>query len=145
MIKKLTKNNLDELFELDNKIFKFDKYSKNQILEELSQEDRIYLGYFEGEKLVGFVGVQVVLETSDLLKIGVDKPYQRFGVATKLFLELKQTLKNLNVTTIMLEVREQNMPATNFYKKMGFRQISKRDKYYQTDNALIFKLDLIWK
>ena len=35
MIKKLNSSNTSELFKLDNSIFEFDKYSLNQIKEEL--------------------------------------------------------------------------------------------------------------
>ena len=40
---------------------------------------------------------------------------------------------------IMLEVNVKNLPAISLYKKMGFKQISLRKNYYNTDDAIIMR------
>ena len=143
MIKKLDLKNADELFKLDNLIFEFDKYSLNQISEELTEPSRLYLGYYNNNnELVGFVGAQVVLDESDIIKIGVKPSNRKKGIAKNLFFNLLTELKNKNVKKIMLEVREQNAIAINFYKKMGFKIIATRKNYYENDNAKILMLEI---
>ena len=42
----------------------------------------------------------------------------------------------------MLEVNEHNKEAINLYKKNGFVEINRREKYYGNDDALIMKRDV---
>lgn len=142
MINKLTSNNAQALFELDNLIFDYDKYSLNQITEELNNNSRLYFGYFKNNVLVGFVGANVTLDSSDIMKIGVNPNFRNQGIATKLFDGLKKELIKQNVKKIMLEVREKNSNAISFYAKLGFNQIATRKNYYGNDNAIILMLEI---
>ena len=40
---------------------------------------------------------------------------------------------------IMLEVNENNNPAIKLYTKLGFKEISYRERYYDEDTALIME------
>ena len=40
---------------------------------------------------------------------------------------------------IMLEVNENNNPAIRLYNKLGFKEISLRERYYGEDTALIME------
>ncbi len=142
MIKKLNSSNTSELFKLDNSIFEFDKYSLNQIKEELENSSRLYLGYYDSDNLIGYVGASITLDESDIIKIGVDVNFRNKGIATKLFSALKQELVRLKVTKIMLEVREKNKNAISFYLKNGFFKIATRKNYYNNDNAIILMLEI---
>ncbi len=142
MIKKLNSSNTSELFKLDNSIFEFDKYSLNQIKEELANRSRLYLGYYDSDNLIGYVGASITLDESDIIKIGVDANFRNKGIATKLFNALKQELVRLKVNKIMLEVREKNNSAISFYLKNGFLKIATRKNYYNNDNAIILMLEI---
>lgn len=142
MIRKLSSKNTQELFLLDNKIFDCDKYSQNQITEELNQNSRIYFGWFEDGALVGFVGASMVEDESDIIKIGVEQGFRLKGIATKLFYKLKQELIKKNIKKIMLEVREKNDSAISFYLKLGFKKITVRKNYYVGDNAIILLMEI---
>ncbi len=142
MINKLSEQNLDELFELDNAIFNLDPYSKEQIRDELTQTNRIYLGYYKNNKLVAFVGVSVTIDFCDIIKIGVLSEYRKLGIAKELVTELIKILTSLGVKKILLEVREKNVGAILFYKKMGFNEIATRKNYYVGDNAKILALEI---
>ncbi len=90
MIKKLNSSNTSELFKLDNSIFEFDKYSLNQIKEELENSSRLYLGYYDSDNLIGYVGASITLDESDIIKIGVDVNFRNKGIATKLLITIMQ-------------------------------------------------------
>ena len=45
---------------------------------------------------------------------------------------------------IILEVRESNTVAQRLYKKYGFKQISKRKKYYVDEDAKVYQREKIY-
>lgn len=93
-------------------------------------------------KIVGFITFLISFENADLIDIAVDERYRRRGIAKSL---LEYAQKITNVTTVTLEVRESNTGARQFYRKNGFREISKRKKYYSspTEDAIIYQKEKI--
>ena len=74
------------------------------------------------------------------MMIATGLSYRRKGVATKLLSEAIGMLKNLGVNRLLLEVNETNIGAIELYKKLGFKQISIRKKYYKGQfDALIME------
>ena len=80
---------------------------------------RFYL-YFEGEKVVGYVGIYSVLDEGYITNIAVLKDYRKKGVATSLLKEL--TEKESALSFISLEVRESNAAAISLYTKFNFNK-----------------------
>lgn len=76
------------------------------------------------KKIAGFVVYQVT-DVVDILRITTHHDFKNQGVATALIEGLKQLNK-----PIMLELRDSNFKAYQLYQKLGFEQISKREKYY---------------
>ncbi len=109
-------------------------YKLNDIIE--SKYDDVY-GYYEDDNLVGFIHVNKLYETMDIVNIVVDNMYRKKGIATKL-IDYVINLYN-DVDNIMLEVNENNKAAIALYEKNKFEVISKRNNYYGTDSALIMK------
>ena len=60
--------------------------------------------------------------------IYVDLKYRKNGIAQALFNEM---INNIGNVSISLEVNVNNEAAIEFYKKNGFKIVSKREKYYQ--------------
>ncbi len=83
----------------------------------------------------------LVIDDAELVFICVDKNYRRQGVAEFL---LKETIKIINQSLIILEVRSQNFAAINLYKKLGFKEIGIRKNFYSfpDDDALVLELTL---
>ena len=51
--------------------------------------------------------------------------------------------KNLNITSITLEVNENNLPAQKLYEKYKFKNLGIRKNYYKNgENAIIMTLFL---
>ena len=48
-------------------------------------------------------------------------------------------LNNEEYSRIMLEVNENNIQAIKLYNKLGFKEISLRDRYYGEDTAIIME------
>ena len=88
---------------------------------------RFYL-YFEGEKVVGYVGIYSVLDEGYITNIAVLKDYRKKGVATSLLKEL--TEKESALSFISLEVRESNAAAISLYTKFNFKKEGVRKAFY---------------
>ncbi len=95
------------------------------------------------EKIAGFAEFKIVEDEADLQMIVLKKEYQKKGYG-KLFLsKLINELKEKGIEYIYLEVSEKNESAFNLYKKLGFKELDIREKYYRNgDNAILMKLKL---
>lgn len=89
---------------------------------------KILLAYDE-KGIWAFLVVEEVLEEVNILHIAVDPHYRRQGLAQLL---VKEALKNASYA--ILEVRASNEPAISLYKKLNFKEISRRSKYYQDND-----------
>lgn len=91
-------------------------------------------------QVIGYLSCWMVEETVDIINVVIDKNYQHQGYGQALFSEMEKVAKDNNCTEIMLEVKENNFQAINFYQQQGYEQISIRKHYYQDQtNALIMK------
>ena len=52
---------------------------------------------------------------------------------------MEYMFENERYNKIMLEVNENNLQALKLYNKLGFKEISLRDRYYGDDNAIIME------
>ena len=104
-------------------------------IEELINNNEI-IGYYDNDKLVGFIIYKKLYEVIDLLYIVTDTLYRKHGIATSLMNEL---LKK-DFERIMLEVRCDNSNAIKLYKKFNFKIINMREKYYETQDAYVMEL-----
>lgn len=107
-----------------------EKYSANSFLAELNEPSKhYYVAKYDG-LVVGYVGVQVLGDDLNLLKIAVLPQYRKLGVASKLMQKTFELKQQKNLQNYFLEVRESNLTAQNFYQKFGFKTKSTRKKYY---------------
>ena len=65
----------------------------------------------------------------------MDPEFRRQGIATKL-------LGHIDSKYVFLEVRESNKLAQNLYRKLGFGEIGRREKYYDDpeESAIVMRL-----
>ena len=119
-----------------------------QTLSDLLEQDSIDLMVvisIDTDEVVGYCLYQVMFEQAEILRIGTRPDYQRQGIASLLFAELKTYLKEIQVENLLLEVRADNAPAIALYEQQGFTVIHKRKGYYQQPHqpavdALIMQL-----
>jgi len=81
----------------------------------------------------------------ELLNLAVDQNFRRRGIG-KFLLEslLKSSAKTSETrddVCVFLEVRESNVAARAFYKRLGFQEVSVRPKYYDypPESAIVMK------
>ncbi len=99
----------------------------------LAKKDGIVVGY-----LFGYFSE--MSETADILKIAVIPEFQRQGLAVKMLEKYIYFLRKIKTDQLLLEVRETNVNAREFYEKSGFTMLGKRNDFYRfpVENAVIF-------
>ena len=94
----------------------------------------------DGTEVAGYAAVMCVLDEGNLISIVVDEKYKRMGIASELLDILYEELKNEQVKSLYLEVRESNDAAIGLYEKQGFVRTGYRKDYYKlpTEDALLY-------
>lgn len=115
-----------------------DNFSTIYKIEEDIKNDYVHIYvYEEDNKVLGFIHIEEHFEITDIINIAVDSSYQGKGIGKKL---LQYVIDNTNADKIMLEVKENNIPAIKLYESMGFKEIHMRPNYYEGNiNALIME------
>jgi len=93
--------------------------------------------------VVGHAILSVVFEVAELQRIAVTGSKRRQGVARALLAEVVAIAEVDRAERLLLEVREHNLPALAFYRKAGFIEIDRRQRYYADGStAIVLQLDL---
>lgn len=112
-------------------ISKFDDFWNIDILkDELKSQNSEFVCAKIENKVVGFAGIKIVLDTADIMNIAVKEDYRRQGIATLLLNNILDICNEKNIKTINLEVNEENFSAIQLYQKFGFKENGRRKKYY---------------
>ena len=139
---KLNENNLKDIVEIDNSAFAH-CWSEQIFLEELNTITREYYGFVNDGILIAYIGLDIVFENCDIIRVAVHKNFQNNGIAKKLLLAVFEKLKQKEISKIMLEVSDINTYAIKLYESVGFNKIFERKNYYEDgSNALIYELNI---
>ena len=79
-----------------------------------------YIVMIEGNKPIGWFGYIDEEKTRTLIIIVFKKEFNHLGYGSKVMSDFIDDCKKSNVTTIFVNVNEDNIKAINFYKKFGF-------------------------
>lgn len=94
--------------------------------------------------IVGFAGMQIILDEATIMNIVTKATKRNSGIASKMLEKLIDIAKDCNLKSITLEVNENNTAAINLYKKYNFKQVGLRRKYYKNqDSAVLMTVELI--
>ena len=130
-------------------ILNIEKTLEHKILSKQSLENSINSEMYRvfvaknNNEVLGYLILALNIDHADLEAIVVKKEHRNKHIATSLLNKTIEYCKYIGMNRIMLEVRESNDAAQALYKKHGFVDIWKRERYY-TDNkeaALIYSLD----
>ena len=85
----------------------------------------------EEGKVVGYAGLNRVLDEGDVTNIVVAEEYRGRGLGTALTAALLEEGKKEGIQAFTLEVRFSNLPAVRIYEKLGFVQEGIRKRFYE--------------
>lgn len=132
-------DHLDEVAELERICFST-PWSRNMLAEELDNMLSAFLvALDDSDRVVGYAGVQVVLDEGYITNIAVRPECRRQGIAAKLLQVFLDFAKANKLSFLTLEVRASNYDAIALYGSRGFRSVGRRKNYYEhpREDALI--------
>jgi [ribosomal protein S18]-alanine N-acetyltransferase len=96
-----------------------------------------------GRTCTGFILSRLVAGEAEILSVAIAPPYRGRGFARPLLDTHLRRLAGLGAGTVFLEVGEQNTPACRLYRRAGFREVGRRQGYYDSGaTALVLRRDL---
>ena len=138
-------DHLDEVAELERICFST-PWSRNMLAEELDNALSAFLVALDDDgRVVGYAGLQVVLDEGYITNVAVRPECRRNGIAAKLlqvFLDFAQANR---LSFLTLEVRASNYGAIALYGERGFRSVGRRKNYYEhpKEDAIIMTKEFI--
>ncbi len=143
IIEMMTSKDIDGVFEVEKNCFEH-HWSKELFKKELINENARYLVAKLGGKIVGYVGIWLILDEGHITNVAVHNDYRGQKIGDKLVQALVNLCKENNINSMTLEVRVSNIVAQNLYKKYGFKLAGIRKEYYSDnkEDAMIMWNDI---
>ena len=124
---------------LDQITFPGEAWSEEAFLREARTPTSFYVAAVLGEEVVGFAGMQQVLDEGYITNIAVQ------GLGRAMLGALIDHCRESGASFLTLEVRQSNAPAIALYESMGFLPEGRRKNFYRqpTEDAILMtKRDL---
>lgn len=142
LINEAEEKDLQIILELEKELFLKEAWSYSQIFKEFKNELSRTWVLKKGEEIIGYLIFREIKPEIEVFRIGIKGKYQRKGFGTQLMLKLMEFAKKENVSKIFLEVKISNLPAYNFYKRLGFQEVYRRKKYYGDEEAVVIMKEI---
>ena len=97
-----------------------------------------------GSYLNGYLLATMIDDEAEILSIGVTPDRQRQGVGKRLLQHFFEHGASQNMTRVVLEVAENNVPALGLYCDFGFVEFGRRKGYYKQGNRKIDAIMMKW-
>ena len=118
-------------------------WSEDMLREELWNDAAVIVAA-EGEDgtVLGYAGLQTVLDEGYINNVAVDPRVRRPGVAAVHIAAIVRFAK-AKLAFLTLEVRASNAPAIALYEKHGFQEVGRRKDYYDDpkEDAILMTLE----
>ncbi len=125
-----THTDLVPIYSLERAIYLEDPWSFEQFKEEFAGKSRQYLVAEFGGNIVGYAGIMLAGDVTDILTLTVAPDFRRRGIAREFLKRMIDWSRNQKVDAMMLEMRVGNVEAEPLYLENGFRKIAERADYY---------------
>ena len=100
-------------------------------LDQVRAGHRRYLVARVGRQVVGYAGLMFVADEAHVTNVAVHAGHRRYGVASRLLLELARSVIDRGCVAWTLEVRASAVGAQRLYQAFGFVPAGIRKQYYE--------------
>ncbi len=96
------------------------------------------------EVIASFIIFWVVADEAHILNIATHPDFRRHRIAKRLLFCMLNSMKEMGLRKVFLEVRRSNVAAQRLYKYFGFMEIGVRKGYYADNNedAIVMALEI---
>lgn len=136
--REIIESDIEAIAKMEQDIFS-DAWTKQSICETYRQSQAFITVAEEDGKINGYCIIYHVMDEAEIARIAVDEELRGQGVGRKLLDYACEICKEKGVTRLLLDVREGNANARNFYIKYGFTEDGIRKNFYQmpTEGAVL--------
>lgn len=146
-IRRMEVADVSRAVEIENRWSYLSKWGEKGYLSVMG-DPRVYTGLVaedgeaQGLQVVGLAVVAQLVDHCELCNLIVLPEYVSKGVGYQLLQHCIAATQVLRITRMLLEVRQSNQRAIDFYKRNGFRIMSERKNYYANprEHAWIMEL-----
>jgi ribosomal-protein-alanine N-acetyltransferase len=128
-IREMREEDIGQIMDIENESFST-PWTEAAFLAEIYKLYSLSRVLMIGDRLVGYLCMNLILDEGHILNLAVNPDFRRRGLATRLIHEALTELKKKGCRFIYLEVRGSNTAAKQFYLQFGFRDAGLRKKYY---------------
>ena len=134
LIRKMMIEDLRIIEELENTLFS-SPWRYEDFLSEIN-ENAFSHNYvvIDGDNIVGYAGLWIMYDQSQITTIGVRPECQRKGIGQMMMNMLIEESVKSHCVTMSLEVRVSNNKAISLYEKNGFETVALRKNYYEDNH-----------
>jgi ribosomal-protein-alanine acetyltransferase len=145
-IREASTNNTETLWKIERECFTSEALKQGEILSLLQDSKSTTLIAQINNEIVGFIIGKIYSDGDKLIghviTLDVVAKHRKKGIGRKLLRTLERKFIDKNVKVCYLEVREDNFPALNLYRKEGYKEIGKLKDYYGYAHGIILKKQL---
>ncbi len=132
----MTRDDLGAVVRLETEIYPV-PWSESVFFAELQQPGRTYIVAEDGEGIVGYAGMMIVIDEAHITTIAVSEERRGKRLGTRLMLCLAQLAVTSGAKHLTLEVRASNRNAQALYRRFGMGPVGVRKDYYMDEDALV--------
>ena len=136
MIRPAARGDLDAIHAIESASFPA-PWRREFFESELSAPGRFTLVAIRDNRLVGYVFAMWIFDEMHVNKIAVIRDERRKGIAQQLMDRCLDFAREHGVETLSLEVRESNLGAQQFYRRLEFESVYVRPRYYPDNEAAV--------
>ncbi len=137
----LTDELIEQLDNIEQQCF-HGSWTREMLSEELNSPLCVFTVQEIDDRAAGFALGKIAADEAELYQIGVLPEYRKAHIGTKLLQELHRLMREKGAVCCFLEVRSRNEAAIALYEKQGYEKISVRKRYYDDDDAVIYRKEL---
>jgi ribosomal-protein-alanine N-acetyltransferase len=129
LIREMQVSDIPDVLQIEHMSFTT-PWSENAFLNEINKLYSFTKVAVLGNNIIGYICVNHIIDEGHILNLAVHPDFRRRGIATKLFEDALNELKEIECRYLYLEVRVSNLEARKFYEHLGFRVMGIRKDYY---------------
>ncbi len=124
-------SDLSDISKIEDSSFSVGAYSLIMLKSMIYSNSSFTVVIEENNKIIGYgTAAKLNKNSMDIESIAILPDYQKKGYGTKLIDAIEDEIKNRSCKTVILEVREKNENAKNFYLNHGYKIIDFIENYY---------------
>ena len=117
-------------------------WGEDELLRLLLERNVVTQRISVGGKLIGFIMSRLAAGEAEILSVAIAPGWRGRGLSRQLLDLHLRRLAGLGVRAVYLEVGEHNAPACRLYRRAGFKEVGRRQGYYEDGaTALVLRRD----